>query len=224
MHEEKGFDADQPDQHQGNQRDRGIRRLRADPWLPAAPHEADRQAVLQQEKISGTEAEHHQRMTIEPVLQAAPARARIIFAHSQRIDIADAAAIEIAGGGVVNGVGAAPEIIGRHGENADDAANPVVRPFIREECAVAAIVLDHEQPHQKPCCRNRDQQRHPPIAQRIDEPGRSPERDQWQSRDRQFDHAADAARLAVAVENLRPTGVGDGDVGVVSNAQGDVPG
>ena len=73
----------------------------------------------------------------------------MIFAHRQRIDVANAATIEIAGGGVMDGVRAAPEIIGRHRKDADDAADPIVCPSVREECAVTAIVLDHEQSHQE---------------------------------------------------------------------------
>ena len=88
-------------------------------------------------------------MAIEPVLQAAPARARIIFTHRERIDVTNPATIEIAGGGVMDGVRAAPEIIGRHSKDADDAADPIVCPFVRKERAMAAIVLNHEQSHQE---------------------------------------------------------------------------
>ena len=101
------------------------------------------------EQIGRPDAEHHQRMAVQPILQAAPARQRQIFAHRQRVDVADAAALEIAGGGMMHGMRAPPEIVGRQGEHAEHAADPVIGQAMAEERAMAAIVLDHEQPHQE---------------------------------------------------------------------------
>ena len=113
----------------------------------------------------------------------------------------------------MHGMGAAPEIVRRQRQHADDAADPVVAPFAPEEGAVAAVVLDHEQPHQEAGRRHRDQERRPPVAEPADEPGCGPERGERQRRDDQFDHAAGAARFAIAGENLGP-GAGVGGVGV----------
>ena len=138
--------------------------MRADPGLPAGAHQADRQAVLEHEQVGGPDAEHHQRVAIEPVFEPAPARARQIFAHRQRVDIADAAALEIARGRMMNGMGSPPEIVRRQGQHAEHAADPIVRTLARKEGAMAAIVLDHEQAHEEAGGRNGDQQRDPPIA------------------------------------------------------------
>ena len=75
--------------------------------------------------------------------------ARQILGDGQCLNIADAAAIEVAGRRVMNGVAAPPVIIRRERQNTDHAADPVVALSIREERAMPAIVLDHEQAHQK---------------------------------------------------------------------------
>ena len=62
-------------------------------------HQADRQAVLQEEQIGRAEAEHDERMAVERD-SAAGARASSArySCDRQRVDVADAAAVEIAGG------------------------------------------------------------------------------------------------------------------------------
>jgi hypothetical protein len=64
--------------------------------------------VLKHKKISRANAEHHYRMTVEPIFETTEARERQIFLHRERVDVADAAPFQIAGGGVMNGMGAAP--------------------------------------------------------------------------------------------------------------------
>jgi hypothetical protein len=143
-------------------------------------------------------------MTVQPVFQAAPARQRQIFFHRQRIDVADAAAFEIAGAGMMNGMAAAPEIVGRAGQDAERAADPVIDRFVAEERAVAAIVLNHEQPHQEAGGRHRQQQRQPPEAVTVGQPHCHPERDQGACADADFENAAPGARLAIAQQPLGP--------------------
>ena len=62
-----------------------------------------------------------------------PSRQREIFAHGQRVDVADAAVIEIARVGVVQRVTAPPVIVGRQCQHADDAADPVIRRDVAEK-------------------------------------------------------------------------------------------
>ena len=69
---------------------------------------------------------------------------------------------------------------------------------------MAAIVLDHEQPHQEAGSRHREQQGEPPVAEMERCPGQHPERDERHERDRDLDGAAAVAGFAVARENLRP--------------------
>src|SRR3546814_13630164 len=65
------------------------------------------------------------------------------------VDVADAAAGQVAGAGMVHGMGAAPGVVGSQRQHADRAADPVVGEAGAEEGAVAAIVLDHEGPHEQ---------------------------------------------------------------------------
>ena len=71
--------------------------------------------------------------------------------------------------------------------------------------AVTAIVLDHEQPHEKAGGRNGEQQGSPGIAKVEREPGRGPQHHERQSRDRQLGNAAQPAWGAVVAQNARPT-------------------
>ena len=62
---------------------------------------------------------------------------------------------------MVDGVGAAPDIIGRQSEHPDRPADPVAHLALAEEGAVTAVVLDHEQPDEKPGGRD-DEYKAPP--------------------------------------------------------------
>ena len=204
VHQHEGDGADQPDQQADDDRHRRVGRLRADPRCPAGAHEADRQPVLQDEHIGRSDAEHHRRMAVKTITKTAPARQREIFAHGQRVDVAHAAVIEVAGGRVVKGMRAPPEIVRRQGEHADGAADPVVGEAVAEESTVPAIVLDHEQTHQKAGGRDRQQQRKPPESVAVRQPHQRPKRDQRTDRDDELDDAARAARFTVAQQLLRP--------------------
>ena len=97
--------------HGGGEADRQVGRHGAEPRPPARAHQPDRQAMLQEEQVGRAEAEHDQRMAIEAIAQPLPERARPVFLDRQRVDVADAAAVEIAAVGVVHGVGAAPPVV-----------------------------------------------------------------------------------------------------------------
>ena len=73
-----------------------------------------------------------------------------------------------------------------------------------EESAVAAIVLDHEEPHQKPGGRYREQQAEPVIAEMNGAPHQEPQQDKRPDRDGQFDDAAGGTRCAITGKDLRP--------------------
>jgi HemY protein len=75
-----------------------------------------------------------------------------------RQQIADTAAIEVAGSGMMNRMRAAPAVVGRQREHANDAADPVIRQTAGKKSAMTAIVLDHEQAHEKARCRYGDKQ------------------------------------------------------------------
>ncbi len=63
----------------------------------------------------------------------------------------------------MDGMSAAPAIIGRERENPEPSADPVVDLTLAEKGAVSAIVLDHEKADQETGRRNRQHQT-PPKA------------------------------------------------------------
>jgi len=220
MHHQKCLHADQPHEPRRDRDDRGIGGLRADPGPPARTHQPDRQALLQQEHIGRPDDEEHDRMAVEPVFEPAPPGARQIFAHGERIDVADAAPVEIAAARVMKCMRPPPEIVRRHREYAEHATDPVVGQLARKEGAVAAIVLNREEPHQKSGGRNRDQQRQPPEAEIMGRPGAGPERNEGERCYREFPDAARKARIAIARENLHPVACGQARrVDIMSDAQ-----
>ena len=62
---------------------------------------------------------------------------------------------------MVNGVRASPEIVRRERKHTDHASDPVVCETMTKEGAMTAIVLDHEQAHEKAGGRHREQQAKP---------------------------------------------------------------
>src|ERR1700752_4904491 len=205
MHEQERLDADEQCQRSDNEGNREIGCHRTGPRLPTLAHEADRYPVLQEKLIGRSDTEHDQRVTVETVFQTAPPRKGPEFANGQRIEIADTAAVEVAAGGVMNCMRAAPAVVGREREHANDAADPVVRQTAGEKRAVAAVVLDHKQTYEKAGSRNRDKKRSPGMAEVKREPCRGPQRYERQNRDCQLDNAAEEMGGAVVVQNALPT-------------------
>jgi hypothetical protein len=160
--------------------------------------------VLDHEQPDRTEAEHHRGVAVEPVTDAVPVRQRLVLGHGQRHHVADAACVEIAGRGMVDGVGAAPVVIGREGQNPDGAADPVVHTALAEEGAVAAIVLNHEQAQEKPGCRRNGEQEAPPHAVGESQPGESPKGDERDDGRSQFKHRAQPLGGAIGQKTLEP--------------------
>ena len=205
VHEQDRLDADEPGEHSDDDGNPEIGCHGAGPGLPAIAHQADREPLLQQKQIGRSDPEHDQRVAVKAVFQTTPPGKGPVFAHGQRIEIADTAAIEVAGGGVMNRMRAAPAIVGREGEHAKDAADPVIRQTAGKKGAMAAVVLDHEQAHEKAGSRNSDQERSPGMAEGKRVPGRGPQHDERQSRDRQFGNAAHPVWGAVVGQNALPT-------------------
>ena len=93
---------------------------------PAAAHETERGAMLEQEEIAGADPEHHQRMAIEPIGEAlAPVEAQV-FVDGQRLDVAHASPAEIAGRRMMGRVRALPVIVRGQREDAEGASDPVI--------------------------------------------------------------------------------------------------
>ena len=156
--------------------------------------------MLQQEKIGRPDAEHHQRMAIEAVAEPpAPIESQILF-DRQRDDVAQAATVEIAGGGVMGRVRALPIVVGRQGDDAEHAPDPVVERAVTKERAVTAIVLDEKQPHQK-SGRGQRKREGQPIADVHQRPHCRPQRDEGREGDGDFGQAPRELGVAIAGEN-----------------------
>jgi len=69
---------------------------------------------------------------------------------------------------------------------------------------MTAVMLDHEQAHEKTGGGDGDEQRSPPITPGESEPTRKPQHHERQRCYREFGDAARRARLAIAVEDLCP--------------------
>ena len=92
------------------------------------------------------------------------------------------------------------------------APDPVVGEPMAEEGAVPAIVLDHEQAHEKAGSRN-DQKQSDPVAEIERGPHRDPQQHKRTCGDDKLDDGARTARLAVGSKASRPVECGCGGVG-----------
>ena len=189
--------ADQPHQRASNGGDAHIGRHGRSPRRPpGAAHQADRSAVLQQEHISGAQSEHDYWMPVQPVSEPTSPAESQVFTHRQRVDVADAAMVEIARGGVMAGVHPLPVIVRRHRQDAKCAADPVVDAAGAEEGAVAAIVLDEKYPHQKPRGGQGEGETQP-VGYMEKPPHRGPEADEGRHRHGDFRQTPGGIRIAV---------------------------
>ena len=85
---------------------------------------------------------------------------------------------------------------------------------------MTAVMLDHEQAHQKTGGGDGDKQRSPPITPGESELAREPQRHERQRRYQEFGNAARMARLAIAAEDLRPvTGLARRGMRIVFDVQ-----
>ncbi len=146
--------------------------------------------MAKEEDEGGPQSEHDHRVPEQPVGQPATARQLEVFGHRQGLDIANASPVEISGGRVMDGMGAAPVVVWRQGDHGDGSADPIVEHLAGREGAVSAIVLDDEQADQEPGGRDREDQA-PPDAMFQREPGPRPEDGEGNRRQSQLHRAAD---------------------------------
>src|SRR5512145_2324260 len=98
---------------------------------------------------------------------------------------------------------APPMIVRRERQHPDDTAGPVVNQPLAEERAVSAIVLDHEEPHQKAGGGYGNGEAEP-VAPAQAGPHGDPEQDKRHGRDEELDPAAHVARCTIAVQDWQP--------------------
>src|SRR5665213_1574769 len=102
----------------------------------------------------------------------------------------------------MHGMGPPPEIIWRQCQHADDAADPVIGEPVTEECAMTAIVLDHEQPDQKSRGRN-GQQQIESVSDVERKHHQYPKKNERHDRNQNLDDAAPVTWFAVARKRLQ---------------------
>jgi len=163
LHEKEGADSHKPDKQRDDAGDCCVCPHCAYPGLPARAHHAERKAIMQHEEVSRNQSKHDERVTVGSIDEALKAGLRQIFIGRQRDDVAAAAIIEIAGVGVVQRMRAQPKTVGRQSDDADDAADPIIRRASPEAGPVAAVVLNHKKAHKKAGGRQ-SQQETKPIA------------------------------------------------------------
>ena len=203
LHQEEALDADQRAHADHDPGDGEVGRHRADPDLLAAVHQLDRQAMLEQEQVDRAERQQDQRVAQQSVAEPPPARQAEVLGHRKRGDVARAAAVEIARGGVMDGVAAPPVVVGRERQHADRPADPVVGQRLAEERPVPAVVLDHEQPDQEAGGRHGQDQAEPVAVAQAQQHDR-PEREERHRGDHQLVDAAHRIGVTVAGEDLQP--------------------
>ena len=144
---------------------------------------------MQHKDVSRNQPEHDERAAVETIDEALKAVLRQILVGRQRDDVAAASMIEIAGVGVVERVRAQPETVRRQSDDADDAADPIICRASPEAGPVAAIVLNHEQAHEKAGGR-KGQQQTQPIADAERRPHQRPQHHERRRGDQQLKNAA----------------------------------
>mmetsp|Transcript_6990 Transcript_6990/g.12203 ORF Transcript_6990/g.12203 Transcript_6990/m.12203 type:complete len:312 (+) Transcript_6990:150-1085(+) len=193
----------EPEQATDNGCNRKIGALRADPVAPAPAHDTDGQAVLQEEGVERHDAEKEQRVAHEAVAHATDPAFFAVFPHRQRWQIAGAPMVEVAGGGMVHRVVAAPDVVRRKGQHADAAPDPIADLAVLEKRAVAAIVLDHEKAHEE-CRIGHCQRQRQPGADRQGKPGQGPDYDERRKGYGDLEHALRVVWFAVFCKNACP--------------------
>ena len=86
------------------------------------------------------DAEHHERVAEEAVAEPLRPRQRVVLGDGQRRHVADAAPVEVAGGGVVDRMAVPPAVERREDDQPEGDAQPLVRALRRQERAVRAVV------------------------------------------------------------------------------------
>ena len=142
-------------------------------------------------------------MPVHPVEHALEPGAAQVLADGEGVDVAEAADVEIAAGGVMDGVRAPPVGVGHQGEDAEDAADQVVHLLGAEEGAVPAVVLQHEEPHDHHGGRHRDEEGQPVADAQAPDRG-EPEHGQQEGGGGQLEPALPRHRLAVGGEHGVP--------------------
>ena len=125
-------------------------------------------AMCHQEHKPRTNAEGEEWKAHQAIGDARPHRCIPVLLNGHRPHVTDAAAIQIARGGMVNHVGMSPILVGRKRQHAEDVADNRVRLLGREERTVGTVVEKDEDADHKPGSGHGQQQRQPIGVAQLD--------------------------------------------------------
>ncbi len=129
-------------------------------------------------------------MAVESIAPLLPAGQGLEFAHSEGVEPANGRPVQVAGVGMVEVVGVAPEIMRGEGKHTDDTAGPVIGAPRMEKRSVAAVMLDHEQSYQESRGRDGQHQGHRPVSGTDRQPHQHPDQRKRECGDQDFRNAA----------------------------------
>jgi hypothetical protein len=156
-------------------------------------------------RVDRPDAEHDQRVAEQAVAEPSLPGKLAILGHRQRVDVAGPAPVEVAGGGVMDGVLVAPAGEGRPDEQPGEGAEPAVGPLRREERPVGAVVEDDEGPQQEPGRRDRERQDQP-VGDVEEQEHRHPQPQVGDHGRRDVEEAATQVRPGIWRQALMPEG------------------
>jgi hypothetical protein len=130
------------------------------PALDPRTSRARNDSRLHDQREDRPDPEHHRRMAEHSVETLPAFRARLIFGDGQGGEVPDAAAAEIAGRGVMHGMGVAPARERLEHEQSHRRPEPRIRTLGAQERPVCAVVKDDVAPYEEPGGGDRQQQRH----------------------------------------------------------------
>ena len=122
---------------------------------------------------------------------------------------------------MVGVVTAPPGVVGRQRHRSDQPPDPVVHRARTIEGSMAAVVLQHKQPHEQTGSRNSEEQRDG-IAEPERCPHQSPDEAEGCDRDGELEGAACRTRLAIAAQKSGPLARALGFSACLVNAQVDI--
>jgi len=129
--------------------------------LGRARRRAERAPAREYDHVQRTEPEEHDRMPVEPVLQLADPRERLVLRDGEGRDVPRPAPLVVARGGMMDRMVATPLQEGREGQHPGDEPDGVVHLRPREEAPVRAIMHDDERPDEEPGDHEDEKRRRP---------------------------------------------------------------
>ena len=160
-------------------------------------------AVLDEEEVDRSEAEHREWIAIETVPCTTVPRQIQVLPDGECVDVAEISPIQITRCTVMNRVGTTPVPVRRQQQHADDAADEVVQSGGAKERAVTAVVLEDEQSDLQSGGRHRQQQRQPIRDLETPEHGQ-PVGDEQRRRRQQLKPRLPRLRLCIGCQQVIP--------------------